>query len=237
MTDFSPLAACNYRVKYMIWTAASERCCRCISMKSLQWGSVFVFSTICLKTFNSLSQCGEWQDHSSWMIPTPYVDVIITFWSHWATEVLDGAGVSALYRPVNTSRWKRRDCSRYEPTGLSLCVSFGFSRFIVPTSADFASWFSESFFSAARITAALCDVTSDISKKTSDKSVVILVNNSQIPRSCALPDTVGQAHDTSWVRLIDDFWFHLKMCRCNASPWLRLTTEWACVVSLVQTFC
>lgn len=37
--------------------------------------------------------------------------------------------------------------------------------------------------STARITAALCDVTSDISKKTSDKSVLILVSHSQTPRS------------------------------------------------------
>lgn len=38
--------------------------------------------------------------------------------------------------------------------------------------------------STARITAALCDVTSEISKKTSDKSVLILVSKSQPPRSC-----------------------------------------------------
>lgn len=37
--------------------------------------------------------------------------------------------------------------------------------------------------STARITAALCDVTSDISEKTSDKSVLILVSNSQTPGS------------------------------------------------------
>lgn len=49
----------------------------------------------------------------------------------------------------------------------------------------------------ARITAALCDVTSGISKKTSDKSVLILVSNSQTPRSCAPRNTVGQAHGSA----------------------------------------
>lgn len=37
--------------------------------------------------------------------------------------------------------------------------------------------------STAGITAALCDVTSDVWTKTSDKSVLVLVSNSPTPRS------------------------------------------------------
>lgn len=53
--------------------------------------------------------------------------------------------------------------------------------------------------STARITAALCDVTSDISKKTSDKSVLILVSHSQTPRSLPRrrgPGLVGRGRGT-----------------------------------------
>lgn len=86
-----------------------------------------------------------------------------------------------------------------------------FINLFVPTSAayldssGFLSFFSllvhGVLYFTARITAALCDVTSDISKKTSDKSVLILVSNSQTPRSRAPRNTIGQARGSVWVRL------------------------------------